>query len=67
MANAKKCDICGKLYENYSDSDNEDMIIFGHKNEPHIGGSVTKRLFDCCPDCLKSVKEHIESLKHKEA
>ena len=66
MAIAKKCDICGKLYETYNCNWNS--------NDPNGIALVTimnnytyskKTLWDCCPDCMNSIQDFIESLKKK--
>ena len=50
MALARKCDICGKLYEPYNEKP---------KSENHFSyGKI-----DCCPDCMESILQHIERLK----
>lgn len=59
MSLAKKCDICGKLYE-YYDGDN------GYSIE-HIGSRGQKLntayTADLCPECMDVLKKFIESRK----
>lgn len=65
MANAKKCDICGALYESYNET--------GGEKNPNGFRFVTSYLtdaswcgheiMDCCPNCMESIKTHIETLK----
>lgn len=61
MAAAKKCDICGKLYEEYN--------VKQSKN--NFNGFMLLNIdygpvCDCCPNCIRSIREHINSLKKKE-
>ena len=61
MAEAKKCDICGKLYEEYL------VDIFGEnvngiKFSSHRA-TLLSRNYDCCPECLNSIANHIKSLR----
>lgn len=60
MAIAKKCDICGRLYEPY---DNKGINGIGYLYIDGMGNWALKRKFDCCPLCLSSINNHIESLK----
>lgn len=68
MAAAKKCDICGKLYEEYStrfderDVNGFEMVYIDEDGE--FGGGVPTAL-DCCPECMESIKNHIECLREK--
>lgn len=66
MASAKKCDICGALYEAY----NHDWI----GNKPNGIALVSIKydyaysentLLDCCPDCMRSIQDFVKSLKKK--
>lgn len=60
MALAKKCDICGKLYEYYN---NEGVNGIAYIHFTKLGYHDHKRAFDCCPLCLSSINNYIESLK----
>ena len=61
MAIAKKCDICGKLYEEYNFKQSKDnfngFVLLNVDYSP---------AYDCCPKCMKSIREHINSLTKKE-
>ena len=66
MTLSKKCDICGALYE-YKRMDED-------PTEPINGISLVHNYFkgyyehdrlDCCPDCMRSIQDLIESLKKK--
>ena len=67
MAIAKKCDICGKLYEGYNfkqsakDFNGFMLLNIDYKSDYFHGPAV-----DCCPECMKSILEHIDSLAKKE-
>ena len=71
MANAKKCDICGKLYELYNTSIDcfepnfvALLSLDSHGFEDGKYSSMHRPLeLDCCPNCMKSIHDHIESLK----
>lgn len=65
MALARKCDICGVFYEPYNekrDSENPNTICFGNTDDTTDSWNDP---MDCCPECMSSIKAHIESLKHK--
>lgn len=69
MALAKKCDVCGKLYEHYGKRDTDpNGIMIVHINERHTDYCKIKpdALLDCCPECLNSILEHINKLKNPE-
>ena len=64
MAIAKKCDICGKLYERYNEERDDKrpngfkLISTDSERKFHGYGAI-----DCCPDCMESILQHIERLK----
>ena len=66
MAAAKKCDICGKLYEEYNVKQSKNnfngfmLLNIDCKGDYSDGPAV-----DCCPECMKSILEHIDSLAKK--
>lgn len=65
MALARKCDICGDLYEQYGDSDSvkkSNTISFMWRS---IGNCATvdRKLYDCCPKCMDSINTLIMALK----
>ena len=67
MAIAKKCDICGKLYERYNERENQNKpngfrLMSIDENKKYYAYKVT----DCCPDCMESILQHIERLGGKE-
>ena len=65
MALAKKCDICGKLYEEYhtqlSNNDHNGLMFLNIYHEQSYFSSV---MIDCCPGCMKSIKYHIDYLRN---
>ena len=64
MAIAKKCDICGKLYEVYNNKAGDDpnglKFLNITANREFYNSS---ELIDCCPDCMKSILQLIQRLK----
>ena len=67
MAVAKKCDLCGALYEYEPDkkkpaeSINGIALVHNYTNSNYY---IYDRL-DCCPDCMHSIQVTIELLKKK--
>lgn len=67
MALAKKCDICGSLYENYNskpDDANVNGIMF--LNIRDSGNYSESRKYDCCPECMDGIKHFVECLRKVE-
>lgn len=67
MANAKKCDYCGALYEPYNarnDSSKTNAIML--LNIDMRGQYYSHGPYDCCPKCMESIRNHIDSLGKKE-
>lgn len=63
MALAKKCDVCGKLYERYNEENNiEDVNGIMFLNIDRVGKYFSHGTMDCCPECMKNIKEFIENL-----
>lgn len=57
MANAKKCDRCGKYYDVYNGTDtgmNETNGVASVKGNKHV------KLYDLCPECNTEFKKWIE-------
>ena len=64
MAIAKKCGICGKLYEEYNFKQSKDNFNgFMLLNIDYKGSYFHGPACDCCPECMNSIMKHIESLK----
>ena len=64
MASAKKCDICGSLYEGYNMKDSEkNPNGFMFVNLDDMRKYYAHNVKDCCPNCMKSILDYIETLK----
>lgn len=59
MSDARRCDICGNFYE-IELGKNDGFAFF---NTYSGAGRGYDRLKDCCPDCVKAIKELLESRK----
>lgn len=68
MAIAKKCDICGRLYENYR---KEIRNVFGRCNGVSYiykdlnSSQLTCESMDCCPSCFNAITSFIEDMKDR--
>lgn len=68
MSMAKKCDICGSLYENYG-RNNEGNAITPNSImlacKPYTNNDVynNMKMYDCCPSCMKHIHTLINSIK----
>ena len=64
MSLAKKCDICGKLYEQYGikagsgRANGLDLIYIDEKGCRAYGGET----MDCCPDCIEAIIDYLNAL-----
>lgn len=64
MAIAKKCDLCGKYYDSYNekkDSNNTNGIMFINIDDQQK--FYKNDLIDLSPECMESIKKHVERLK----
>ena len=65
MANVKKCDICGNVYENKCPKKTIELYIYDKKtttcNEFGFGGSNS---IDCCPDCTDRILNFVNAMKN---
>ena len=63
MAQAMKCDICGKLYEPYGTDKNEDIpnALELRQRYPYGSGwsEWTLKTYDCCPECMNDIRTYI--------
>ena len=61
MAKARKCDICGKLYEEYNLSSDFNAVWTArvYTNDTY---SLVK-LIEICPNCMVSIQNLIANLK----
>lgn len=65
MSIAKKCDICGKLYESYNvKKDNEKVNGFIFINMDDKQQYWAGKAHDCCPNCMAAIKLNIEILRN---
>ena len=67
MAEAKKCDICGRLYEQYNakiPAKYPNYISFN--SEPYYGPSKIIKTYDCCPECMYQIGALIYGLQFPE-
>lgn len=67
MANAKKkCDICGKLYEQYNTKrDKKNTNGFMFLNLFYDNSYYEHDPYDCCPECMTSIRNCINALGEK--
>ena len=66
MSLAKKCDICGGLYEAYnvkcsSENVNGYILLNIDTNMKYFSHNMV----DCCPACMDSIKAHIKELSER--
>ena len=60
--NAKKCDRCAKLYEDYRDKENRgNAIRLGYREVSNGFGGI--ELFDLCPACMESFRNWMKEGK----
>lgn len=59
MANAFKCDVCGKLYEHYTNCYEEVCNVLLRSR---INGITPYgvRSFDLCPDCMDKILDFLQ-------
>lgn len=67
MSMAKKCDICGELYEDYgrnsrgsSEKPNSLMLTCRNYNNNNY---MCMEFYDCCPSCMQRIQTLIDSLR----
>ena len=64
MANAKKCDVCGKFYKPYNEKQNDKKVNgFMFLNINTQMKYWSHNAYDCCPDCMDRIKNFIDTLK----
>lgn len=67
MSLARKCDVCGKLYEQYSTiskgKPNGIMLIRWCRNSSSNYDSING--FDLCPSCMKRINDLLMSIKEE--
>lgn len=66
MALARKCDICGRLYEHYGDDGSvvkkSNTIQFTWRSIGN-GRTTDGKMYDCCPECMDSINTLIMAIK----
>lgn len=64
MADAKKCDVCGKYYDKYYMHIDDKTKFNGIAllNDNFIGHRESLTSLELCPDCMNSINEHLEYL-----
>lgn len=66
MSLAKKCDICGRLYEAYNvKCDSENVNGYVLLNIDTNLKYFAHKTVDCCPKCMDSIKAHIKELSER--
>lgn len=60
MALVRKCDICGKIYDDIAIE--ETMNLYIDKNDPNDPDYESKSR-DCCPECTRHVLRFISVIK----
>ena len=65
MALAKKCDLCGSLYENYKTNTKYGLVTNGLKLGYFDGAGlyISGKSFELCPACIPSILDHMSSLE----
>lgn len=65
MAMAKKCDICGVLYEGYVDTQCNGISLEKlYRDSSNVARTV--KTMDCCKDCMRAILACIDKLKKGE-
>lgn len=65
MANAKKCDICGKVYENKCPEKTIELYIYDKKNHTYDNFMRAEDFthIDCCPACTERILGFVNVMK----
>ena len=64
MAAAFKCDLCGRLYEDY-DGFQYDERGGSHFVKIILSSGSTSRHFDTCPNCMRAIIDFMNSRKEQ--
>jgi len=64
MASAFKCDLCGRLYEDY-DGFQYDEKGGSHFKKIFLSSDSTSRNFDTCPNCMRAIICSMNARKEK--
>ena len=60
MSDARRCDICGNFYDIKLNEKDGFAFFYTYNGTEHRGYD---RIKDCCPDCIKAIKELLKSRK----
>lgn len=64
MANVKKCDICGKVYENKCTEKTIELYIYDKKTTTcNEFGFEDYNHIDCCPACTERILGFVNVMK----
>ena len=55
MADARKCDICGGLFESRTGIDKPDAMIIFNRNYDYFMSRPPAK--DCCPSCMSAIQK----------
>ena len=67
MTSVKECNICGRTYEPYNmspDQTKHNSLMFVNAAAPGLL-YTGNGLIECCPNCMNSIKKHIDILAEK--
>lgn len=59
--NAKKCDRCGKFYDEYNQNKNHNGICFCRKYYSNGFNVSYDNCIDLCPECMTDVKAFVKT------
>lgn len=66
MADAKKCDRCGKYYDAYGTINTPELVIFA-RDGTHIGEDYVEiRRWELCPACMQTIHYHMTNASPQE-
>lgn len=57
MAVARKCDICGVLYEFYVDDNDDTFNTISLTDTSEYGNVLYSKDLDVCPSCMEAINE----------
>ena len=66
MADVKKCDICGKVYENKCQEKTMQMCVYDKKDTVYddYTRAADYTSIDCCPDCTDRILNFVNAMKN---
>lgn len=67
MANAKQCDVCGRLFSKCFEKDAKEInhMILGYRETTYDLNqqSLFKKRYDLCPDCCEAIFRLVQRLE----